>query len=69
MYDLAMAKGNLELAELFTREWKPDEAAKELKEKRKSYYGVRMFSITTVHVLNNDNSELQCVCFASPRIS
>ena len=45
MYDLAMAKGNVELAELFTREWKPDEAAKELKEKRKSYYGVRMFSI------------------------
>ena len=40
MYDLAMAKGNLELAELFTREWKPEEAAKELKEKRKSYYGV-----------------------------
>ena len=42
VYDMAMAKGDVELAELFTREIAPEVAARELKEKRNEHYGVRL---------------------------
>ena len=41
VYDMAMAKGDVELAELLTRELAPEQAATELKEKRNEHYGVR----------------------------
>ena len=41
VYDMAMAKGDVELAELLTRELTPEQAATELKEKRNEHYGVR----------------------------
>ena len=53
VYDMAMAKGDVELAELLTRELTPEQAATELKEKRNVHYGVRRrllrYHFCTVH--------------------
>ena len=47
-YDIAMAKGNVQLAELFTNEVKPEDAATEFKTKRTEYNRV----IEGVHILS-----------------